>query len=638
MADPSDYRSALKLGQRAFRHAASRGDYPYLPVLDDFVASEQMAQRAHLGLMHIPTEHIVGTRAVGRTTAFASNFMPLMSENSEFAIKWERLCEAHLDEGIRDPVKVYEYLNRYYVEEGNKRVSVLKYFGAPSVYANVIRVLPKDLDDHPIYKEYLEFYAHSRVNYLEFSRPGGYLRIQELLGKKPGTRWTEEDRQDFEGAFYSFRAAFEAEGGADVDATIGDAMLAYLEIFGYATLRTETIAQIRISLEKIWEEIVLVEEEQPIEVKVAPEEGDAKRLSVPFLKPTPKVLKVAFVHDETPELSGWTYGHELGREYVQQVFQDAIETRAYFDALDGNPLTVIEEAIDDGCTMIFTTSPRLLPASLTAAVEHPKATILNCSINQQHRYIRTYYPRMYEAKFIAGIIAGALAGTSDVGYICNYPIPGQVAGINGFALGVACANPFAKVHLEWSSLKDCEGVPEAEERLIREGIWILSSQDQKCLADRDGAAFGLTLLTEGGAVNLAQPMWYWGAYYETLIRQNRDRSLQTEYDTTSRAVNYFWGMSAGVVGMRYSDEVPDATMKLAKMLERGICAGLLKPFRGPLKAQGGREIISVDQALSAGQIINMDWLNENVVGAIPTWNELSDIAKATVGIAGVLAG
>ncbi len=638
MADPSDYRSALKLGQRSFRRATSQGRYPYLPVLDDFVSSEEMAERAHLGLMHIPTEHIVGTRAVGRTTAFARNFMPLMPETSEFALKWERLCEAHLDEGIRDPVKAYEYLNRYYVEEGNKRVSVLKYFGAPSVYANVTRVLPADLEDHPIYREYLEFYAATRVNYLEFSRPGGYLRIQELLGKRPGTRWTEEDRLEFEGAFYSFRAAFEAEGGADVDATIGDAMLAYLEIFGYSTLRTETIAQTRIKLEKIWEEIVLVEEEQPVDVKLTPEESDAKHLSVPFIKTSPKVLKVAFIHDETPELSGWTYGHELGREYAQQVFQDAIETSAYFDALDGNPLEVIERAIGDGCTMVFTTSPRLLPASLTAAVEHPRATIFNCSINQQHRYIRTYYPRMYEAKFIAGIIAGALAGGEDVGYICNYPIPGQLAGINAFALGAACANPFAKVRLEWSSLKDEKGVQGAEERLVAQGISIISSQDQTSLAERDGAAFGLTHLTPGGAVNLAQPMWYWGSYYETLIRRSQDKSLTAEYRTTSRALNYFWGMSAGVVGMRYSSEIPDATMKLAKMLEHGIRAGLLKPFRGPLTAQGGREIIPVDEALSARQIINMDWLNENVIGAIPAWDELSDFAKATVGIAGVLAG
>ena len=69
--------------------------------------------------------------------------MPLLDDGSEFALKWQALCQSHVDEGIRDPVKVYNYLNRYYVREGNKRVSVLKFFGAGTVYANVARILPE---------------------------------------------------------------------------------------------------------------------------------------------------------------------------------------------------------------------------------------------------------------------------------------------------------------------------------------------------------------------------------------------------------------------------------------------------------------------------------------------------------------
>ena len=118
------------------------------------------------------------------------------------------------------------------------------------------------------------------------------------------------------------------------------------------------------------------------------------------------------------------------------MFNEELETTAYYNAMEGDPLAVIEGAVGDGNTVIFTTSPQLLPASLRAAVEHPEVTILNCSLNKSHRYIRTYYARMYEAKFIAGIIAGTLASGDNVGYICDYPIFGQVAGINAFALGV----------------------------------------------------------------------------------------------------------------------------------------------------------------------------------------------------------
>ena len=132
------YKDALKIAQKEFRACTSKGQYPYLLSLEEIVPAERLNKGINLGAVQIPMEFIVG----GRSKVFARNFMPLVEEDSEFAGKWSSLCKAHLEEGIRDPVKVYEYLNRYYVEEGNKRVSVLKYFDAATVYANVTRVLP----------------------------------------------------------------------------------------------------------------------------------------------------------------------------------------------------------------------------------------------------------------------------------------------------------------------------------------------------------------------------------------------------------------------------------------------------------------------------------------------------------------
>lgn len=635
MPESSDYKSALKLGKRAFRQCVSEGRYPYLPVLDDFLTEERLHQRVDLGLMQIPMELVVGTRAAGRTMAFAENYMPLMPEDSEFAAKWERLCEAHLDEGIRDPVKVYEYLNRYYVEEGNKRVSVLRYFGAVSIYARVIRVMPERLEDHPLYEEYLAFNSATRVNYVEFTKPGSYLRLQELVGKEPGSPWTDEERQRFASSYHIFRRAYEANGGNRLATTPSDAMLAYLEVFGYPSIRTVGAAQLKKNVAKIWEEIALLAEPEPVELKLQPEPRESKLLTKVLPKREPKVLRVAFVHDQNPDLSGWTYGHELGRDYVQRVFEGKIQTTAYFNALDDDPSKVLDQVFDDGNTVVFTTSPRLLPASLQAAVKHPEAIILNCSLNAQHRYIRTYYARMYEAKFIAGIIAGALAGSDDVGYVCDYPIYGQVAGINAFAIGVQVANPWVRVHLEWSSVEDGKA---AEERLVEQGLWIISSQDMARLKEKDIAPFGLTILTKAGAVNLASPVWQWGVYYETLIRQILDGTIQADYVDSTRALNYYWGMSAGVVEMRYADELLPATRKIALFMERAIRAGLCKPFRGPLTDQAGNEVIGSDQSLSPEQIINMAWLNENVIGEIPAWEDLSDCARMTVGVAGVAMG
>ena len=632
-----EYAEALKKAQKEFRACTARGEYPYLPALDDFLPKEEQLNTANLGTVQVPMEFIAGSKSGGRTQAFARNYMPLMNEDSEFASKWTRLCQAHLEEGIRDPIKAYEYMNRYYVEEGNKRVSVLKFFGADSVSAQVTRILPKrsQTPEVNLYYEFVDFYRYSRVNFVEFSKPGSYIRLQELMGKSPGESWTQEDRSGLSTAYYYFRQAYEACGGQRLSSTVADAMLVYMNIYGYPSLRGQSAAEIKKAVARAWEEIRLQQEAAPIDVKLAPEEKKGGALLSKVLpKAAPKPMKVAFVHDKTPELSGWTYGHELGRRHLELAYGDGIETTAYFHALEKDPLAVIEQAISEGGSVIFTTSPRLLPASLRAAVDHPDVTILNCSLGTSHRYIRTYYARMYEVKFICGAIAGALAGGNDVGYVCDYPIFGQVAGINAFALGVQLTNPVARVYLEWSAVG---GADAAAKRLTERGIRLISAQDLARMGLCRDSGFGLCLMTDDTQVNLATPVWQWGAYYEAILQSIRSKVFRAEYQESHKALNYYWGLSAGVVGLHCSNKLPQSAKKLAALLHDGICSGSCSPFRGPIYAQDGRQIIGEKETLNTEDIINMDYLVDTVVGTIPAYDDLSDTAKATVGIVGVPA-
>ena len=241
------YKDAQKLAQKEFYACSFRGEHPYLPLLDDFLSTEQMNGGIELGLCQIPTELIVGTRTGARANAFARNFMPLLDESSEFASKWISLCGSHLDEGIHDPVKVYEYLNRFYVEEGNKRVSVLKFFDAPTISANVTRLLPErnGSTELEIYYEFLDYYRCTHLNYPEFSKLGSYGQFLRLLGCEPDAVWTEEERRTFNTVYYYFCQAYEANGGKRLASTVGDALLAYIRIYGYDELKSKNAADIK---------------------------------------------------------------------------------------------------------------------------------------------------------------------------------------------------------------------------------------------------------------------------------------------------------------------------------------------------------------------------------------------------------
>ena len=141
------YNVARKRAQKAYRQDIANEKYPYLKVLDEILPFTQTAGETDLGLIEIPIDKIVGTKTAGRTRAFSSTFMPLLDDTTEFASKWSALYKSHISEGIQEPIIACEFMNSYYVIEGNKRVSVLKYSGAVSVPGYVTRIIPAYSDD-----------------------------------------------------------------------------------------------------------------------------------------------------------------------------------------------------------------------------------------------------------------------------------------------------------------------------------------------------------------------------------------------------------------------------------------------------------------------------------------------------------
>ena len=91
-----DYSRALKAGKKRYQASLSKGEHPYLPVLDDILSYTDIVSEVDIGLVDIPLSRIVGTKTQGRTNAFAGNFMPLMEEHTEFAAKWAALFDLSL--------------------------------------------------------------------------------------------------------------------------------------------------------------------------------------------------------------------------------------------------------------------------------------------------------------------------------------------------------------------------------------------------------------------------------------------------------------------------------------------------------------------------------------------------------------
>ena len=337
-------------------------------------------------------------------------------------------------------------------------------------------------------------------------------------------------------------------------------------------------------------------------------------------------MKIAFIYEKTPGSSAWTYAHELGRLHLEQTFPDEVSTIYYENITQETVEETIEDAIKNDCNIVFTTTPAFVQASVKAAIANPDVRILNCSLNTSHRYIRTYYSRMHEAKFLMGAIAGAMAENDKVAYLADYPIFGSIANINAFAFGAKMVNPRAKVYLEWSSKKNSDVM----ENIRRTGATVISGKDMVIPEDAS-RHFGLYAVENDNARNLAMPIWHWGKFYEKLIRTIMDGAWKSDDDSDEKkAINYWWGMSSGAIDVICSQNLPIGTQRLVSLLKKNIRSGGFNPFSGILYSQNGMVQGDPDRDLTPEEIITMDWLAENVIGSIPQKEELIEQSKPVV--------
>ncbi len=627
-----DYAKAVKLGKKDYQMRMLRGVKPTLEVLDDILPEKGTYAERPLGMVQIPIDLIVGTKNAGRSNSFSGNFMPILREGTEFAAKWSGLSTSHLEEGIHTPIKAYEYMNKFYVEEGNKRVSVMKYFEADSIRGEVTRIIPPRTQDkeNKIYYEFLDFYQLAPIHYIWFSQEGNFAKLQEAVGKAPGEKWTEDDLLEFSSTYRRFAAEYKLQGGNKLKTTAGDAFLAFITLYGYTEIGGKTTSELKELIAKSWEEFELLQEQEEIELKMKPNKDKKSLLSAIFPLSAPK-LKIAFIYEKTPGTSAWTYAHELGRIYLEQTFPEEVSTISYECGTQENIDALLADAIAAGCTLVFTTTPSFVQSSVKAAIANPDVRIMNCSLHTSHRYIRTYYSRMHEAKFLMGAIAGAMAENNRLLYIEDYPIYGSIANINAFALGAKMINPRIEVYLEWSARKDFD-----VDGKIREIDPACISGKDMMIPEEASRFFGLYHMENDHPRNLAMPICHWGKFYEQLIRTIMDGKWKSDDNAgATKAINYWWGISAGVIDVICSQRLPIGTKRLAELLKSTISSEQFNPFSGILYSQTGVAQPDPEKSLAPEEIMRMDWLAENVIGSIPKTEELKEQAEPVVRQQGV---
>ncbi len=633
-----DYKAAKKLGDDAVRNAAKTGVSPYLPVLDAMEEVKDNAGQTRLGLLELPLSRIKGNKEVARNNAFANNFMPLLEDGTEFAVKWSNLYDSYMQEGIRDAIKVYEYMNDYYVQEGNKRVSVSTYGGTEYILADVTRIIPKrsDKKEVKVYYEYMDFYKVTKNFLLVFSEPGAYQKLADIMGQDLENEWPETLCQELKSAYFRFSKNLKKELGVTNERHISDSFLIYISIFPFKTIEDSSDDQIVNNIKRAHAEFVGNNVEDIAYLANAPiGEEKAKNIRSLFTKQKrytwSSPLKVAFVYDVGIEDSRWVDSHEAGRLYVDEMTDSNVVTRSYIAKNLGGIDYAIGKAIHEKNEIIFTVTPDMLQAALQSAVYTPDVKFLNCSLGDSYSSVRCYQGRFYEAAFLMGVYCAdvmlqnpEISENRKIGYLMRVGSKMSILNLNAFAIGVSLIDPECRVSLKCPESGDDKSYRDEWER---EGVKYFADLEYPTKQVTSGRQ-GVFRIDEDRDRYIGSAYFSWGKYYVQIVQSVLSGAWDiSEEQGKKKSANYWFGLSTGVVDIRIPANVYQ-TKKMLSFMKNSVIKGEMGPFSGEIHTRDGKTMqvqqlqnkrgVSVAlEEMKGKDLLHMDWLNENIDGELP---------------------
>ena len=338
---------------------------------------------------------------------------------------------------------------------------------------------------------------------------------------------------------------------------------------------------------------------------------------------TPKPpLKVAFVYVSPIGDAGWTYQHEQGRLAMQTALGDRVVSTAVEGVAEGaDSERVIRDLAAQGNRLIFATSFGYLEPTLRVAADYPDVEFEHAGGYKTAANVATYNARYYEARYLAGMLAGKMSRSGVAGYVAGFPVPEVVQGINAFTLGMREVNPQAQVRVLWlNSWFDPAREREAAQSLIDQGADVLTNHSGSPAvaqtAQANFASKGVRVIVYQSDMHAYAPQaqlaaitLHWGAFYTQVAR--------SVLDGTWKPTPVWGGLKDGMVKLSaIGAAVPASVQALVEARREAIVAGRFKPFSAPLVDNEGRVRLARG-ALDDASIATMNWFVRGVVGSVP---------------------
>lgn len=334
-------------------------------------------------------------------------------------------------------------------------------------------------------------------------------------------------------------------------------------------------------------------------------------------------IKVGVIHLSDPaEGSGYTYTHDQGIIGMQKnlgLRDDQIVRKISVDDTDAAAVeTAITECVEEGCNIIFATSWGYMDTCEALAEEFPEVIFSHgTGYKSNGTNFNNYFGRIYQARYLSGIIAGLKTESNKIGYVAAMGQEnGEVtSGCNAFAMGVASVNPDAEVYVSvTNSWFDPEGEKQAAERLIAEGCDVIGQHcdtpNPQTAAEEHGVwgvGYNSDMTKDAPGATLTSVMWDWSVYYTKAVQNVIDGT----WVAGEKIDNYFGDMADGLVtlGEFNSDLVTDEMIAKVEEVKAQIVSGEWDVFDGKTEIMDNEGNAHTLEGADYG---SCNWYYENV--------------------------
>ena len=327
-------------------------------------------------------------------------------------------------------------------------------------------------------------------------------------------------------------------------------------------------------------------------------------------------LKVGFIYIGSVNDNGFNTSMDAGRRALESMGITCLYEENVPETSECE--SKIRGLIEKGCNIIYANSFGYMDWVFRVAIDYPDVKFGHFSGYMHTENLSTFFGRMYEARYLTGIVAGMNTQSGEIGYVAGESISECIRGINAFTLGVHSVNPSATVHVRFlDSWYDPEGAKNAVDELASIGCDVVTYHENSTATVTEAQEKGIYVIGySSSAADLAPSAYLTGAIFnweEFFINDVED-----VLDGSWKSRNFWGGIKSKVVDI---DTITDLCVPRTKyrvtQARNNIISGDLEIFQGPLYNQSGKQILPKGKKLSDEQIWNMDYFLEGIEGKIP---------------------